>query len=91
VEQKSSPIVHSHPLFKGYRIPVMIGGVLVEGSPASTVSFVVDLTERRAAQEALARTQDQFGPCRQGLEPRSADGVVGAQGESTTFGHNNQC
>jgi PAS domain S-box-containing protein len=39
------------------RIPVMIGGALVEGSPASTVSFVMDLSERRAAQDALAETQ----------------------------------
>jgi PAS domain S-box-containing protein len=42
---------------EGHRIPVMIGGVLLEGSPASTVSFVLDLTERKAAQEALKRTQ----------------------------------
>jgi PAS domain S-box-containing protein len=41
----------------GRRIPVMIGCVLLEGTPANIVSFVLDLSERKAAQEALARTQ----------------------------------
>lgn len=41
----------------GRLIPVMIGGVLVEGSPSSTISFVLDLTGRKAVEEALAQTQ----------------------------------
>lgn len=41
----------------GHRVPVMIGGALIDGQPASIVSFVLDLTERKLAQEALARTQ----------------------------------
>ena len=41
----------------GRRIPVMIGGALLEGPPRGGVAFVLDLTERRVAQETLARTQ----------------------------------
>jgi PAS domain S-box-containing protein len=41
----------------GSRIPVMIGGALLEGRPASTVGFVLDLTDRKATQEALAQTR----------------------------------
>ena len=41
----------------GRRIPVMIGGALLEGRPASSVGFVLDLTDRKATQEALAQTR----------------------------------
>lgn len=41
----------------GQRIPVLIGGARIDDEPTSIVSFVLDLTERKLAQEALARTQ----------------------------------
>ncbi|WP_426612801.1 ATP-binding protein [Bradyrhizobium sp. McL0616] len=44
----------------GRRIPVMMGGALIEGDPVSIVSFVLDLTERRLAQEALSRTRAEL-------------------------------
>ena len=41
----------------GHRVPVMIGVAPLEGSPTRNVAFVLDLTERKLAQEALVRTQ----------------------------------
>ncbi len=33
----------------GTRVPVMVGGILIEGPPPQTVGFVLDLSERRRA------------------------------------------
>ncbi len=42
----------------GTRVPVLVGGILVEGPPLQTVGFVLDLSERRrAVAEREARLQ----------------------------------
>jgi PAS domain S-box-containing protein len=41
----------------GSRVPVLLGGAIVEGSPATIVAFVVDLTERKRAEQALANSE----------------------------------
>ncbi|WP_028748194.1 AAA family ATPase [Rhizobium mesoamericanum] len=42
----------------GSRLPVLIGGALLEGSGKEGVSFVLDLTERRQAEEALRESEE---------------------------------
>jgi PAS domain S-box-containing protein len=54
----------------GTRVPVLIGGAGIVGSPGETVGFVIDLTERnrtlaalrdaRAQAEAASRAKDEF-------------------------------
>ena len=44
----------------GSRIPVLIGGALFEGSANEGVAFVLDLTERKQAEEALRELQSTF-------------------------------
>ncbi|QKK28143.1 AAA family ATPase [Rhizobium indicum] len=42
----------------GSRLPVLIGGALLEESRNEGVSFVLDLTERRRAEEALRESEE---------------------------------
>ena len=37
----------------GTRVPVMVGGALLEESPQTTVGFVLDLTERKIAEQKI--------------------------------------
>jgi PAS domain S-box-containing protein len=41
----------------GSRVPVLVSAALFEGAPTEGVAFVLDLTERKRAQEALHRAQ----------------------------------
>ena len=41
----------------GSRVPILLGGTMVEGTRTSIVAFVVDLTERKRAEQALANTE----------------------------------
>ncbi|HEX8924973.1 MAG TPA: ATP-binding protein [Terriglobales bacterium] len=41
----------------GSRVPILLGGTIVEGSPSTIVAFVVDLTERKRAEQALANSE----------------------------------
>jgi len=41
----------------GSRVPVLVGGALFEGSGNEGVAFVLDLTERKRAEEALRLVQ----------------------------------
>jgi PAS domain S-box-containing protein len=44
----------------GTRVPVLIGGALLEESGNQGVAFVVDLTERKCAEEALRESEGKF-------------------------------
>jgi len=39
----------------GGRVPALVAGALIEGSPSQTVAFVLDLTERKRAEEERER------------------------------------
>ena len=44
----------------GSRVPVLVGAALLEGSRDEGVAFVLDLTERKLAEEALHKTQAEL-------------------------------
>jgi PAS domain S-box-containing protein len=44
----------------GSRVPVLVGSTPIEGDNRSSVSFVVDLTELRKAQNAVAENERRF-------------------------------
>ena len=44
----------------GSRVPVLLGGVMFEQSPNQGVSFVLDLSERKRAEEALRQSEERF-------------------------------
>ncbi|GET42237.1 multi-sensor hybrid histidine kinase [Microseira wollei NIES-4236] len=44
----------------GSRVPVLLGGVMFEGSQSRGVSFVVDLSERKQMEDELRRRERQF-------------------------------
>src|SRR5438132_1490731 len=44
----------------GSRVPVLVAAAALAGTPAQTVAFVVDLRERRAAEEALLRRREEL-------------------------------
>ena len=44
----------------GSRVPILLGGVMFEGSQSRGVSFVVDLSERKQMEDELRRRERQF-------------------------------
>ena len=44
----------------GSRVPVLLMGALLEGSQDKAVSFILDLTERKQAIEALQESEERF-------------------------------
>ncbi len=44
----------------GSRVPVMVGVALLEGSPKQAISFVLDLTELKRAEEALRKAHEEL-------------------------------
>jgi PAS domain S-box-containing protein len=43
----------------GRRVPVLIGSAMLEGPSKECISFVLDLTERKAAQSAIAKMNEE--------------------------------
>src|SRR5258705_228917 len=41
----------------GSRVPVLVGAALLQGTPDEGVGFVIDLTERKRAEDALRRSE----------------------------------
>lgn len=44
----------------GSRVPVMIGAAFLEGSQEKTVGFVVDITDRKRADERLRESEEKY-------------------------------
>src|SRR6185503_6393215 len=44
----------------GSRIPVLLGGVLLEQAPVRAIFFVIDVTHRRQAMDALRKAYDEI-------------------------------
>ncbi|TMA87166.1 MAG: GAF domain-containing protein [Deltaproteobacteria bacterium] len=44
----------------GTRVPALVAAAALAGTPAQTVAFVVDLRERKAADEALLRAREEL-------------------------------
>ena len=44
----------------GSRVPVLLAGALLEGSKERTVCFVLDLSDRKQAEEALWESEERF-------------------------------
>ena len=57
---RSTPIEKEFVRKDGRRVPVLVGSATFEGQPDAGVSFVLDLTRRKQAEEALQRTRGEL-------------------------------
>src|SRR5215510_10505563 len=57
---RSAPVEKEYIRKDGRRVPVLVGSALFEGQQDAGVSFVLDLTERQRAEEAVRQTQAEL-------------------------------
>src|SRR5262249_4431157 len=57
---RSTPVEKEYERKDGRRVPVLVGSATFEGQQDAGVSFVLDLTERKRAEEAVRQTQAEL-------------------------------
>jgi PAS domain S-box-containing protein len=57
---RSAPVEKEYVRKDGRRVPVLVGSATFEGQQDAGVSFVLDLTERKRAEEALRQAQAEL-------------------------------
>src|SRR5262249_46816544 len=57
---RSAPVEKEYERKDGRRVPVLVGSATFEGQQDAGVSFVLDLTERKRAEEAVRQTQAEL-------------------------------
>src|SRR5262249_33179146 len=57
---RSAPVEKEYVRKDGRRVPVLVGSATFEGQPDTGVSFVLELVERKRAEEALRQTQAEL-------------------------------
>ena len=60
----------------GSRIPVLVGSAMLEGRPGDTISFVLDLTERKGAERSRSRLVAIIDSSTDAILAKSLDGIV---------------
>lgn len=78
----------------GHRVPVMIGSAQIAPGDETAISFIVDLTERKRAERALADSLDDLRVSEEKLRRLAAREVAGREAERKRLGfdlHDNVC
>jgi PAS domain S-box-containing protein len=60
----------------GRRIPVLVGTAMLEGSDGDTISFVLDLTDRKVAEQARSRLVAIIDSSSDAILAKSLDGII---------------
>jgi PAS domain S-box-containing protein len=68
------------------RVPVLIGGALLEGSGNEGVAFVLDLTEQKLAEERVVKNEERTRL----MLDEALDAVITMDANGTTIGWNKQ-